>query len=611
MATLTLNPAPSLYATSSATVTMAASGYRTILVSTTSQPTFTKNIGYDEFGNPFIAVLEDGRGNVLFDGGFPKFYNNAWDSAVTTYAALDNRFKFLYNAIGWLGTNNAPGTPKHILVYGDQAPSTGSYSVKGTAASDFNTSLSAIAALAGYTITFIDQLDYGRSATIPYSLMSAASCMLIFSSTTAAVNGGQGYLSAGSLANIQTYRQNGGGVMIVTDHDIFQATANQVAALFNASFSGNVDRSPVSVDALVTTYGHHPLWANMTGSVYAGSSEGIVNLPTNTPFNPATQSIQLSGTGYKTIYVTAEDDAGIVSARMFSYGFQVPDPITFTANLPTNTIFKYLDVPYQIDRIDSKDTSGFVNVNGTAIGQFQATSSSLTKSFYNSTFKPLLLQPGSSNEISLSISTPIAYSETSVIHVAPILPRSPIPAKVWSSLRAHETAKCSSKAAIYAAFRSQQGLTVAASPASALNKLNQYYASTYVAPVRRTVTVASGTNIYGYDVRPATATPYGSVDSTAVMFNGRVLKYFANYLNGSVWRTAVGFSRTDNAAQTIADFTGKRLRVVDSKNNLLLDVALTSAITSVDSGGQNGIVLEFVTGRYIYEAGTQFKIEIV
>lgn len=41
-------------------------------------PSISKYVAYDQLvpPNPFIAVTQDGNGNVVYDGGFPKFYNN-------------------------------------------------------------------------------------------------------------------------------------------------------------------------------------------------------------------------------------------------------------------------------------------------------------------------------------------------------------------------------------------------------------------------------------------------------------------------------------------------------------------------------------------------------
>lgn len=41
-------------------------------------PSISKYVAYDQLvpPNPFIAVTQDGNGNVVYDGGFPKFYNS-------------------------------------------------------------------------------------------------------------------------------------------------------------------------------------------------------------------------------------------------------------------------------------------------------------------------------------------------------------------------------------------------------------------------------------------------------------------------------------------------------------------------------------------------------
>jgi hypothetical protein len=46
-------------------------------------PSISKYVAYDQLTppNPFIAVTQDGTGNVVYDGGFPKFYNNVAPTA--------------------------------------------------------------------------------------------------------------------------------------------------------------------------------------------------------------------------------------------------------------------------------------------------------------------------------------------------------------------------------------------------------------------------------------------------------------------------------------------------------------------------------------------------
>lgn len=65
-------------------------------------PAISKYIAYDTLTppNPFIAVTQDGNGNVVYDGGFPKFYN-----ANAPEAGIDSLFSMEYK-----GTRTAGAT---------------------------------------------------------------------------------------------------------------------------------------------------------------------------------------------------------------------------------------------------------------------------------------------------------------------------------------------------------------------------------------------------------------------------------------------------------------------------------------------------------------------
>lgn len=71
-------------------------------------PAISKYIAYDTLvpPNPFIAVTQDGAGNVVYDGGFPKFYNN-----LAPEAGIDSVFSMEYK-----GTRTA-GTPPNTYYY--------------------------------------------------------------------------------------------------------------------------------------------------------------------------------------------------------------------------------------------------------------------------------------------------------------------------------------------------------------------------------------------------------------------------------------------------------------------------------------------------------------
>lgn len=617
-ASIALTPAPGLTLQTNLSISISGSGYSTILASTTSQPTFAKNIAYDEFGNPFLSVVQDGKGNVFFDGGFPKYYNNTWSPTYTTFGALTNQLKLLYNAMKWCSEGNQTPSNK-ILLFGDALVGE-PYAVKDTGANGFTTCITGVGNLAGYSVTTVDLSDFPLSSTITYEYLSQFASVIFLSSSTINWDTAAPRLSAASLANIATYRQQGGGVLVVTDHNVFQTLANQVSNLFGCSFSGNVDRHPVSVDALVAAYGMHPLWANMTGSVYAGGSEGIVTIPAMTPFNPATDRINLSGAGYKTVYLTISDTSGTVTTYAYSYAMNVPDPVSGT--LATATSYKYLDLPFEIIRLNNTDTKGTISVGDTLIGSFsKALTGNTSKTFTYAQPKPYLTVNKETVNVAININVPVTYNKVYPVTLTPVDITSVVPAKRWASMRQNEMAAITPKGKIVRNLNDIQSLAfVGGAPSRSLRAINQYYSATYRAATERVMTTAgwidTGTGPlqnWGYDGR---GTGYGSIDSQAPIFSNQIVCYVANFTDraSGVIRFSVAFKRSDNATQVVGNFSGRRVRLVDANGAVAFDQDISTA-TEAGPGAVSGInFFQFswiLPANLIKNSGSTWRIQVV
>lgn len=255
-------------------------------------PTLSEYVAYDTLSppNPFIAVTQDTRGNVVYDGGFPKFYNVQAPVEGSSFANLTGAFKYLYNALNFVSDKSKVNAGnKNVLILGD-AVSGENYSIKGTETTSFYTSFTRLFAIAGYTPVFKDRSDYGNTLNPSAAELNGYCAILIMSSVYTSLTG---FFTADAVANIVAFREAGGGVIAVTDHgenltDANQAatgsyngffrTANQVVAEFGAYFTGNFDRTPVNVGYLRTTYGDHPLYSGMASSeeIAAGASESRV-----------------------------------------------------------------------------------------------------------------------------------------------------------------------------------------------------------------------------------------------------------------------------------------------------------------------------------------------
>lgn len=341
---------------------------RRILASDSVRPTLARYIAYDYGGNPFVAVVSDGvRGNCVFDGGFPKFYNNQWAATPS-----NNAFKFLRNAVNWT-MKPQTGSTQRVLILGDVVAS-GSYSVGSTTANGFNTMfngfLNSVGTEIGKTITRDFVLPSTAGGMVPeISYISAASYDLII--VMSSYNGSNSRLTTSTAQNILAANENGTGLIIITDHDTFQGTANHIMEGLGAYFYGNVDRSPVDVDFLIANYGNHPLWDGMTGAFQAGGSEGVVAVTQFPEWEYAQDSFLITTDGYHSINFLVEYMDGTFEQISFSYAFNIASPFTF-GPYPVTTPKHTLRVfpTFSLTDLNNQKPRGLILFNNSVVGTF-------------------------------------------------------------------------------------------------------------------------------------------------------------------------------------------------------------------------------------------------
>mgnify|MGYP001773297532 CR=1 FL=1 len=249
--------------------------------------------------NPFIAVTQDGNGNVVYDGGFPKLYNSyAPSSGTLSFSQLSGTMKYVYNTFNWISNKalEEKGVRK-MLVLGDKTTSQDTYRVKSTGPADFRTTLSRMASITGFTATFKDRDDYGGSLNPTLAELEQYNFVVIISSYYSAPKSA---ITPDAINAIVQYRESGGGLFLVTDHGpelgtVTEATnnfsgffsmINQIALRFGVYFKGTFNRSYVNVGFLRSTYGNHQLYNNLSDSdtIYGGGSESEI-VVTNTEIN--------------------------------------------------------------------------------------------------------------------------------------------------------------------------------------------------------------------------------------------------------------------------------------------------------------------------------------
>jgi hypothetical protein len=424
-----LNPEPSIINTDTLIVEASPSNDILEYAVTTDgiPPVIAKYIAYDNLtpANPFIATVEDGLGNVLMDGGFPKWYDQNCNTSWTTFDSLGPAYKYFGLALNYIANPEkvAIGNKK-ILIIGD-ANAGANYNIKGAGGSNFNKSINKVCSIMGYTPTFKTTSDYGTQLDIPYSYLNEFAGVVFFSTVYTSSQ----LISNNTIQNLIVFRENGNGIFIITDHgeslanlDAAKAThtgffrsANFLITNFGCYFTGNYDRSPVNVGYLRTNYGNHPLWGPLTDSEYipAGGSESKVNITTY-PLYTGSKTFTFTNNGYISIKFLLRNIDGSITSKTYTYGKNVPEILYFKKNDGTDlitfpeTILNTFPVNFNI--VFQNNTNGLIKINETPIGEFSYNYSTgiLTKTFYSGNN---LVSFEDNDELILQITSPLNYSK--------------------------------------------------------------------------------------------------------------------------------------------------------------------------------------------------------
>jgi hypothetical protein len=263
-------------------------------------------IANDQFNNLFIAEgsgqvrtqTSGPGGRLVFDGGFPKFYNSKWASysagikngSVSIYdSSVPAQYPYFYNAISHV--EREEGSQKKLLYIND-APG-GNYTAKV-----FHNTVLDIARVAGFTASSIGSESASTHSGYLQNLHTTRSAWkTYFNGYDVIVWLGTNYTGGAYLPNsliqgLLDYFDEGGGLFIITDHNTFQSSVNQILPYYGVRFTGNIDRTAgnnaykISTILANTNYipsGYHPLFANINpnGFISAAGSEGEIIYDTN------------------------------------------------------------------------------------------------------------------------------------------------------------------------------------------------------------------------------------------------------------------------------------------------------------------------------------------
>uniref|UniRef100_A0AB39CDA8 Virion structural protein n=1 Tax=Pseudomonas phage RVTF4 TaxID=3236931 RepID=A0AB39CDA8_9VIRU len=429
---------------------------------------------------PFIAVTQDGRGNVTFDGGFPKFYNShvyamhgntippldqftSWSQVPPAFKYLDNCLKFCANPRKVLAGNrkilvmntakptehyNAVMSVRGVPPVGQGQPGYANYALRSAS---FKDSLEIIGKLGNWEVTLTqpptttDKYDYD----LAYLDQFAA---VIFMGTTAyapVVTESQRRLTVKCAEELSLYRMNGNGLILITDHTnknftdiedaqngyIFSPDVNRIAKYFSTYFSGDVWRDPVPVSEIRRQLslnggpGDHPLLDGLTNDdyIFAGGSESLVipQLYTTDEVDPNTVWTKTYSTkGTYRVNVLAQLDDGTILTRPMRFtiidpaDFTLQDSFSRTVGGNFTTPFGIVDLSVTTITPSERTMDGEIWVEGKLCGYFRT---ALLNGSWNTSYQPFggsgaPIVASSTSKVEFKIKAPFEYTMSTVIN---------------------------------------------------------------------------------------------------------------------------------------------------------------------------------------------------
>lgn len=428
---------------------------------------------------PFIAVTQDGKGNVTFDGGFPKFYNvhiKTQNGGVmpalpyTSWSQLPPAAKYMNNCINFCANPRklAKGNRK-ILLMGDCRVNT-NYAVKSSirdntpgatdVSTGFKDTFTGIAQLGGWDLTIIDPSN-DPSGKLNFNMayfdqFAAVVYMASYAYSGSPVPEASYNITESCAQELSLYRMAGNGIVIITDHtsanytslddaiargSVFAPNANRVAKYFSAYFSGDVNRKPVLVGDIRAQLaqdgqpGDHFLLNGLadTDYIFAGGSESITKVvtyaadevPTDTPW-----TVAFNTAGTYRVNVLVQLDDGTILTRPMRFVIINPSDITLqdsrsrTVTAASQTFKPVVQYSVAPNASFDRTMQGKIYVDTTFVGWFVVAKVNGT---WNTSYSPLSgpgtpMPIGNGNKIRFVITEPFEYEVSQTINIPDPLP---------------------------------------------------------------------------------------------------------------------------------------------------------------------------------------------
>lgn len=290
----------------------------------TNRATKDKVVLFGSGANLHLDNRMDRIQKIRVPGDIDTRVYSSWD-------LLTPSMKYVMNAVEWvMDQSKVRANNRKVLFLGD---SVGNYRIDLSGGNHFNTTIRNMIRHGRWTDSVIKvRTQYsGGYIDARYSELNQYAAVFIMGSQSGTTR----WITQASVDDIIRYREDGGGLFLITDHGpilptlqsaqtttgtAFFHSTNQIANRFGAWFSGDYNRIPVNVGFLRQNYGEHPLYKNMLDSedVYAGVSESRIFVTSDPVYPPGQVTKQYTtNDGYNVINIMCVmDDGSMIPVKL-------------------------------------------------------------------------------------------------------------------------------------------------------------------------------------------------------------------------------------------------------------------------------------------------------
>lgn len=365
---ITITPPPGNYEGDTVVTIDGPEGYQVLVSINGPDPVLVRTVASFNSGGverPYIQYMDDGRGRVILDGAFTKYYGTQASTDPGKYANA-----FLKNCIDYISPVENP----RILFLGDK-PLHPDYSQSYTIKGPFKLFFETFCTLFDFVFDIKDADDFGGELDFGFQDLTNYDVIFFLGSKVPSETWATDISDRAATA-IALFREEGRGLYLCTDHDVYTTNCNRVLSkITEASFEGSYNFSPgTTVEYNRNLHGDSPLFKGLSDDTAMRASTSDSNVVQDIPESQSLPLQVVVGPGHNSFKLGIINPDGEMSFEHYYYGIN-ESPVIQVSTREGDTISQWPEtnlrqrrIYFKYNNIGQGNCSGYVRAGNTIIG---------------------------------------------------------------------------------------------------------------------------------------------------------------------------------------------------------------------------------------------------